>query len=512
MHPGAHPPENTAIVLSVSGRSATYGELDAAANRVSHLFRSLGLETGDHVALVVDNSIEFFELLWGAHYAGLLYTAISTRLTPEEIAYIVQDCGAGALVVSAAYAETAVALDGLVPDTVARLSVGGEIDGYRAVEDAAAEHPSTPIEGVRIGGKDMLYSSGTTGRPKGIKPKDLTVPIDEAPIIVVPILRDMLGVGPESVYLSPAPQYHAAPLRFTMAVHQLGGTVVMMEKFTPETALQAIADHGVTHTQMVPTMFVRLLRLPEETRAAADLSSLKVVMHAAAPCPVDVKQQMIDWLGPIIHEYYASTEACGLTWVTSEQWLSHPGTVGKAAIGVPHVVGDDGQELPVGEIGTVYFSDGPPFEYHNDPVKTAEAHDSRGWATAGDIGRLDEDGFLHLTDRKSFMIITGGVNVYPQEAENVLISEPTVLDAAVFGIPHADFGEQVHAVVQMVEPVAPEDEAAEAERLIALCRSRLADVKCPRSLDFRAELPRHDTGKLYKRLLVDEYKAQAAQA
>jgi acetyl-CoA acetyltransferase family protein len=313
MHPGAHPPENTAVVMAASGQTVTYGELDAAANRVSHLLRSHGLKPGDHIALIVDNTPAFFELLWGAHYAGLLYTAISTRLTPEEAAYIVQDCEAGALVVAAPYAETAKGLDGLIPESVARYSVGGSIDGWTAIEDAVADLPTTVLPEERIGGKDMLYSSGTTGRPKGIKPKDLTVPIDEAPIIVVPILRDMLGVGADSVYLSPAPQYHAAPLRFTMAIHQLGGSVVMMERFTPEGALDAIERYGVTITQMVPTMFVRLLRLPEATRAAADLSTLKTVIHAAAPCPVDVKQQIIDWVGPIVHEYYASTEACGLT-------------------------------------------------------------------------------------------------------------------------------------------------------------------------------------------------------
>lgn len=514
MHPGAFPPDHPAIVMAASGRTVSYGELDAAANRISHLFRELGLQPGDHVALMIENSVEFLELLWGAHYAGLLYTAISTRLTPDEVAYIASDCEAGAFVISSRYAGTASVLGTLLPEGVARLAVGDPVDGWRPLGEAIASHPDTPIEGVRIGGKDMLYSSGTTGRPKGIKPKDLTVPIDEAPIIVVPILRDMLGVGPDSVYLTPAPLYHAAPLRFSMAIHQLGGTVVVMEKFTPEAALDVIRDRGVTHTQMVPTMFVRLLRLPDDAKAAADVSTLRAVIHAGAPCPVEVKRQMIEWWGPIVHEYYASTESCGLTWVTSEQWLSHPGSVGKAAIGVPHIVGDDGTELPAGEVGTVYFSDGPPFEYHNDPAKTQEAHDERGWATCGDIGRLDDDGFLYLTDRKSFMIITGGVNVYPQEAENVLISDPAVMDAAVFGIPHDDFGEQVHAVVQLVSyPDSDAAEEAERERLIAHCRAQLADVKCPRSIDFRESLPRHDTGKLYKRLLVDEYqKAAAAQA
>ncbi|CAB4900893.1 unannotated protein [freshwater metagenome] len=509
MHPGLFPPENTAIVMADSGRTVTYGELDAAANRVSHLLRDLGLQPGDHVALIAENDVAFLELLWGAHYAGLLYTAISTRLTAPEAAYIVEDCEAGALVVSAAYVDLGAQLAGLIPEGVKRFSIGGAIEGFDAVEPELASRPDTPLPD-RIGGRDMLYSSGTTGRPKGIKPKDVDVPLEEAAVIVTPILRDMLGVGPSSVYLTPAPMYHAAPLRFTMAVQQLGATVVLMERFTPEGALDAIAKHGVTHTQMVPTMFVRLLRLPEETRAAADVSSLKVVLHAGAPCPVDVKQQIIDWWGPIVHEYYASTEGCGLTWTTSEQWLAHPGTVGKAVIGVAHVVGEDGEELPPGEPGRVFFSDGPRFEYHNDPDKTTEAHDGRGWATCGDIGRMDDEGFLYLTDRASFMIISGGVNVYPQESEDVLISDPAVLDAAVFGVPDADFGEQVKAVVQLVDPSAAGE--AEAERLIELCRSRLSAIKCPRSVDFRAELPRHDTGKLYKRLLVDEYKAAATPA
>ncbi|MDO9407424.1 acyl-CoA synthetase [Patulibacter sp.] len=504
MHPGNFPPDNTAIVMADSGRTVTYGELDAAANRISHLLRDSGLQPGDHVALIAENDVAFLELLWGAHYAGLLYTAISTRLTAPEAAYIVEDCQAGVLVVSAAYAELGVPLAGLIPEGVKRFSIGGAIDGYDAIEPELEGRPDTPLED-RIGGRDMLYSSGTTGRPKGIKPKDVDVPIDEAAVIVTPILRDMLGVGTSSVYLTPAPMYHAAPLRFTMAVQQLGATVVLMEKFTPEGALEAIARHGVTHTQMVPTMFVRLLRLPQDVRDAADVSSLKVVLHAGAPCPVDVKQQIIDWWGPIVHEYYASTEGCGLTWTTSDQWLAHPGTVGKAVIGVAHVVGEDGEELPAGEAGRVFFSDGPKFEYHNDPAKTTEAHDARGWATCGDIGRMDDEGFLYLTDRASFMIISGGVNIYPQESEDVLISDPAVLDAAVFGVPNADFGEEVKAVVQLVDPSAASEE--EGERLIELCRSRLSAIKCPRSVDFRAELPRHDTGKLYKRLLVDEYRA-----
>lgn len=511
MHPGAHPPDHPAIVMAASGRTVSYGELDAAANRVSRLLRGLGLEVGDHVALCLENGSPFFEVAWGAHGAGLLYTALSTRLTAEELAYVVDDCGARVLLLSARYADRAAAVRAATPRVERYLSVGGEIPGYEPLEALVADQPPTPLEGTRIAGRDMLYSSGTTGRPKGIKPTGLAQPVDDAAIIVTPILRDLLGVGPDTVYLSPAPLYHAAPLRFSMAVQQLGGTVVAMERFTPEAALDLIAERGVTHTQMVPTMFVRLLRLPEELRRAADLRSLRAVLHAGAPCPSEVKRQMIDWWGPILHEYYASTEGAGLTWITSEQWLAHPGSVGRALVGVPRVLADDEDvELPVGRTGRVFFSDGPTFEYHGDPSKTREAHSRQGWATAGDIGHLDADGYLYLTDRASFTIISGGVNVYPQEAESLLAAHPKVMDVAVFGVPDEEFGERVHAVVQLVDPVDDDDAwAALEQELLAHCRARLADVKCPRHIDFRAELPRHDTGKLYKRLLKEEYARRA---
>ncbi|MGE4424861.1 MAG: acyl-CoA synthetase [Solirubrobacteraceae bacterium] len=512
MHPGAHPADHTAIVMADSGETVTYGELDASANRISRVMRSLGLGVGDHMALCIENRREIFDVLWGAHDAGLLYTALSTRLGADEMAYIVQDCGARVFVLSARYADLADEVRAATPGVEHHLSLGGEIPGWTALEDLMAEQSDQPLDEQRIGGKDMLYSSGTTGRPKGIRPKELEAPLDASPIIVTPILGGKLGVGPGSVYLTPAPMYHAAPLRFSMAIHQLGGTVVLMERFTPERALELIAGHGVTHTQMVPTMFVRMLRLPASARDAADVSSLKVVIHAGAPCPREVKQQMIDWWGPIIHEYYASTEGAGLTWVTSEEWVSHPGTVGRAAIGTPRILAEEEDvELPVGQTGRVFFSDGPQFEYHNDPDKTRGAHSSQGWSTAGDIGHLDEEGFLYLTDRASFMIISGGVNIYPQESENVLASHPKVMDAAVFGIPDEDFGESVKAVIQPMEMPADDAAAAALEaELIAHCRAQLADLKCPRSIDFRAELPRHETGKLYKRLLRDEYRERAA--
>jgi acyl-CoA synthetase (AMP-forming)/AMP-acid ligase II len=301
--------------------------------------------------------------------------------------------------------------------------------------------------------------------------------------------------------------YHAAPLRFSLAFHRVGSTVVVMERFDAEQALALIEEHRVTHSQWVPTMFIRMLKLPAEVRQRYDVSSLQVAIHAAAPCPVAAKEQMIEWWGPVLHEYYAGTEGNGFVYCNSEQWLDHKGTVGQALMGEIHIVGEDGEELPAGEPGTVYFGGGAEFSYHNDPEKTAASRDpkGRGWTTLGDVGYLDEDGFLYLTDRKAYMIITGGVNVYPQEAENVLALHPKVADVAVFGVPNEDFGEEVKAVV---EPIAIDDAGPELEReLIAYCREHLADVKCPRTIDFRPELPRHPTGKLYKRLLKDEYWA-----
>jgi len=508
MYPGKYAathPQRPAIIMD-TGEALSFAELDARANRLSHLFRKLGLQPGDHIAFCVENRPEFVELCWGAHYAGLLYTACSTRLTAPELAYIVDDCGASILVLSAQYADKAPQLDNETPGVIHRYSLGGPIDGYEPFESAAAAMPDTPCDEVRIEGADMLYSSGTTGRPKGIKPHGQQEVLGERTPIFALLLGQMMGFEDGDVYLSPAPAYHTAPLHSIMGAHALGGTVILMRRFDPEQMLHLIAEHRVTHTQVVPTMFNRLLRLDPDVRRHADIRSLKGVVHAAAPCPVETKRAMLEWLGPIIYEFYGSTERAGVTWSTSEDWRSKPGTVGRAVIGTVHIIGDDGREVPAGETGDVYF-DGNSFEYHNDPEKTRDVHNERGWSCVGDIGHLDEDGYLFLTDRRSHMIITGGVNVYPQEAENALIEHEAVVDAAVFGIPHEDFGEEVKAVVQPVELPGDDDAAAVLEReLIDYCRSRLADYKCPRSIDFRAELPRHETGKLYKRLLVDEYR------
>jgi long-chain acyl-CoA synthetase len=487
--------------MATGGQVVTYRELDDQANRLSQFFRSLGLQTGDHIAFCLENHPKFLAIAWGAQYAGLYYTAISSRLTAEETEYIVNDCGAEVFITSRYRAEVAAEIVDSMPKVRARLILDGELDGYEPYETVVGAQSAEPLPD-RVAGKDMLYSSGTTGRPKGVKPSLPSEPLD-SPTPVTVLAQLLLGYDESTVYLSPAPQYHAAPLRFSMSVHQVGGTVIVMERFDAEEALGLIQRYKVTHTQVVPTMFVRMLKLPENVRAKYDVSSLKMVVHAAAPCPIALKEQMIDWWGPIIHEYYAGTEGNGFVYCTSAEWLEHKGTVGKAILGALHIVDDDGNELPVGEEGTIYFSGGTEFEYHNDPEKTAQSRTERGWSTLGDVGRLDEDGYLYLTDRKSYMIITGGVNVYPQETENILAMHPKVLDVAVIGVPNEDFGEEVKAVVQPMDMAAA---GPELEReLIAYCREHLADVKCPRSVDFTDELPRHPTGKLYKRLLRDKY-------
>jgi acyl-CoA synthetase (AMP-forming)/AMP-acid ligase II len=389
----------------------------------------------------------------------------------------------------------------------------GAIDGYDSYEAAIEAAPPTPLDEERVEGQDMLYSSGTTGRPKGVKIPLPGTTLGDAPDSVTALGQLLFGTSADTVYLSPAPLYHAAPLRFCRGVHRVGGTVVVMEHFDPEQYLQLVERHRATFTQVVPTMFIRLLKLPEEVRSRYDVRSLEAAVHAAAPCPVEVKEKMIEWWGPIIHEYYAGTEGNGFVYTNSTDWLAHRGSVGKALVGTIHIVGEDGEEVPTGESGTVYFEGevAATFEYHNDKEKTASSRDpkGRGWSTLGDVGYLDDDGFLYLTDRKAYMIITGGVNVYPQEAENVLALHPKVNDVAVFGVPNEDFGEEVKAVV---EPASMADAGPELEReLIAYCKEHLADVKCPRSVDFRPELPRHPTGKLYKRLLKDEYWADAGR-
>ena len=489
-------PDRPAVVMA-DGRALTYRELEQLSNQLAHRFRAHGLRRGDHIALLLENRPELFAVMWAAQRAGLYYTPCSTRLTAGEAQHIVRDCGARALVSSPALRPVADAVD--APDVTLRLLVEGEASGWEPLAAATAGRPTSPIED-QAEGADMLYSSGTTGRPKGVKPPLPTEPFPHADVG----LAQLFGLGADTVFLSPAPLYHAAPLRFSMLVHRVGGTVVVQERFDAEELLALIARHRVTFAQLVPTMFVRLLKLPAEVREAADVSSLRAVVHAAAPCPVEVKERMMAWWGPLVHEYYSGTEGNGFVYCDPEGWLAHKGSVGRSLGGPVHILDDDGNEVPTGETGLVYF-ERSDFEYHNDPDTTRGSRDpqGRGWTTLGDIGRLDEDGYLYLTDRRAFTIISGGVNVYPREAEDVLVLHPAVADVAVFGIPDDEMGEQVHAVVAPAPGVEPSDRLA--AELIAYCRDRLAHYKCPRSLSFRAELPRAATGKLYKRQLRDEF-------
>ena len=504
MHPYIHAgktPDKPAYIMASTGETVTYRQLDEQSNRIAQLFRSLRLKAGDHIALFLENNPRFFEICWGAQRSGLIYTAISSRLTAAEVDYIVTDCGAKLFVTSNHLADRAAELAPLMKDVAHRFMLDGTIAGYQSWEEAVARQPAERIADETTG-HDMLYSSGTTGRPKGVLPVVEPQPID-ADNPLFQITRKLYGMGDDTVYLSPAPLYHAAPLRFNMTVMRLGGTSVIMEHFDAEEFLALVPKYKISHTQLVPTMFVRFLKLPDEVRLSYDVSSLRCAIHAAAPCPMPTKEKMIEWWGPIIWEYYGGTEGNGLTMCNASEWLAHRGTVGRAVLGTVKICDEDGNELPQGEAGTIYFADGRPFAYHNDPQKTAETKNARGWTTLGDVGYVDADNFLHLTDRKAFMIISGGVNIYPQEAENLLITHPKVMDCAVFGVPNTDFGEEVKAVVQ------PRDMAeagpALAEELIAFCKQHLSAIKCPRSVDFEPELPRHPTGKLYKRLLRDRY-------
>jgi fatty-acyl-CoA synthase len=487
--------------MGASGEVLTYRQVDERSNRLAHLLRHEGLVPRDHIAILMENNAEYLPVAWAAQRTGLYYTALNSHLRSAEVQYILDDCGATALVATPAMAEAVARLD--LTRVPLRLVVGGSLPGFTPYEQAVSGFEPTPVAD-ECEGREMLYSSGTTGKPKGVRKQLTASPMGDPAAPPVQIATGLVqrGAGMGAVYLSPAPMYHSAPLVYSMSMLRLGATVVVMEHFDPALCLSLIERHHVTHAQFVPTMFIRMLRLPEEERARYDVSSLRYVVHAAAPCPVEVKRAMLAWWGPIIDEYYAGTEDIGATWITAAEWLAHPGSVGRP-LSPAHVVGPDGDELGPGQEGVVYFEGGRPFEYHNDPAKTASVTDHRGWRTLGDIGLLDEDGYLYLTDRQAHMIIAGGVNIYPQEAENVLAAHPLVADVAVIGVPDPDMGEAVKAVVELVDPGTggPDIEA----ELIAECRRHLAAYKCPRSVDFVDELPRDPNGKLYKRLLKERY-------
>ena len=496
-------PDKPAMISADTGRAVTFAELNERSNRLAQFLYAQGLRRGDHIAVLMENNLAFMEPVWAAFRSGLYVTTINRYLPADEAAYIASDCGAKALITSYAKRDTAAELLDLIPNCPIRLMVGGVIPGWASYEDAVASCSPEPLAQEWMG-DSMLYSSGTTGRPKGIlRPLPEITPAEG---FETRQASNRYELSAQSVYLSPAPLYHAAPLAYVLTVQSFGGTVVMMERFDPEQALHLIEKHRVTHSQWVPTMFVRMLKLPPEVRTRYDLSSHKVAVHAAAPCPVEVKRQMIEWWGPILYEYYAGTEASGSTFITSEDWLKHPGSVGRAALGVLHICDEDGNELPVGETGLVYFErEAPTFEYHNDPAKTASARHPKhpNWNALGDVGYLDEDGYLYLTDRKAFMIISGGVNIYPQAIEDALVTHPKVADVAVFGVPDPEMGEAVKAVIEPAPGQAPSDDLA--AELMTYARERLAHYMAPRSIDFIQEMPRLPTGKLYKRILRDAY-------
>ena len=511
MYPGFHAttqPDKAAVIMGGSGEVVTYEQLNERSNRLAQLLFARGLRPGDAIAFTMENNARFFELVWAAQRSGLYYTPVSTRLTPTETAYIVDDCGAKAYITSAARRDLAIALTDALPSVDHRFLLDDEpLAGWESYDDVVAQQPTAPIA-TELEGVDMLYSSGTTGQPKGVRRTMTGAPAGTADNAVF-LMREVFGCDGDTVFLSTAPLYHGAPLILSTAIQRLGGTVVVMERFDPIGALALIEGHAITHSQWVPTMFVRLLKTGSDARGRYDLSSHRLAIHGAGPCPVAVKEQMIEWWGPILFDYYSGTEGAGVCAITSAEWLTHKGSVGKPVLGRLHIVDDQGNECPPGETGTVYFSGGPVFEYHNDVAKTAAAFREPGVYTIGDIGRVDADGYVFLSDRASNMIISGGVNIYPAEIEQVLIEHPAVADVGVFGIPDAEWGEQVKAAVQLAEGHVASP-ALEAE-LLVFVRSRLAGFKVPRSVDFEASVPRYPTGKLFTRVLKDRYWADRDQ-
>ncbi|MCH9675723.1 MAG: acyl-CoA synthetase [Gammaproteobacteria bacterium] len=502
----ARKPNAKAVIMAESGESMTWLELDQRSNQLAHYFYEQGLGRGDRIAVFLENNIHFFEIVWAVLRSGLYLTTVNRYLTAEEAGYIIDDCDAKVTISSAALADVAVDLPQYATRCSSWLMLGDAPGTYQPSESVFENTNTGPLPDEPAGWF-MLYSSGTTGRPKGILRPLLDADVGtEGTFPILALMEGFWGFSEDTVYLSPAPLYHSAPLAFTAGTLALGGTIVVMQKWDPEAALSFIDQYKVTHSQWVPTMFSRMLKLPPEARTQFDLSSHRVAIHAAAPCPKAVKDTMLKWWGSIIYEYYGGTELNGLTHVGPEDWLTHPGTVGRAVLGTLHICDVDGQALPNGETGLVYFEqEQMPFSYHKDPDKTKDAQHPVhcNWSALGDIGYVDDEGFLYLTDRASFMIISGGVNIYPQEIEDVLVMHPKIGDVAVIGVPNADMGEEVKAVVEL-EPGIEASKDLEAE-LLSYARERLTHYKCPKSLDFTNALPRLPTGKLYKRILKDQY-------
>tara|TARA_B110000503_G_scaffold133727_1_gene211690 strand:- start:6 stop:1535 length:1530 start_codon:yes stop_codon:yes gene_type:complete len=485
--------DRPAVIMTGSKEQLSYGEMLERACRLAAYFREAGLRRGDCIAIMLENNPRYFEVYWAAMISGFFCTPVNSHLSADETTYIVNDCGAKGIVTSIFLAEVVENMQEEIPNCNIRLMMDGVASGFSSYENALANSSPEPPENPH-GGSLLLYSSGTTGRPKGIY-RPLPVPGNK------PATSNMLspfGIGSDTVYLSPGPLYHAAPLGFATGAQLVGSTVLVMEKFDPEEALRAIEMYQVSHSQWVPTMFSRMLKLPKEVREKYNMSCHKMAIHGAAPCPPEVKRSLIDWWGPILLEYYSGSEGNGMTLINSRDWLSHPGSVGRAMMGIVHICDDDGNELPTGEDGLIYFEQKRRIStYLNDDKKTADsAHPKHStWTALGDVGHVDEEGFVYLTDRKTELIISGGVNIYPAETENWLITHDKIVDVAVIGVPDEEFGESVMAIVQLASGVTAGPDLV--EELIAFSKLKLASFKCPRTIDFTDELPRLPTGKLY---------------
>lgn len=504
MHPSIYAlthPDKPALIFQPSGIDLTYLELEQRVTQAAHLLQEIGVRPGDAIAFCIENSPEFFEVAWAAQRVGAIFTPMSTRLSADDMRYIVEDSGARAFILSATCESSRHVKKEMFPN-VKLLAVVGDIEGFGDWRARRKEMPTKPIA-LPVPGREMMYSSGTTGRPKGVRKPLPDGEFDDPDSRAVNFSQKFV-LGADSVYLSTSPLYHSAPYVFAASALRYGATCVVMEHFDAELALHCIQTFRCTHGIWVPTMFHRMLRLPPNVRNVYDTSSLRYAIHGAAPCPVHVKEEMIHRWGPTLHEYYAGTEGIGACMISSQEWLTHKGSVGRATDGEIHILDEHDDEVPVGVTGVVHFKNSSKFEYWKAPDKTAGTGSKQGWWTYGDIGHVDAEGYLYLTDRKDFMIISGGVNIYPQEIENVLLSHPMVSDVAVFGIPNDEYGEEVKAVVLPVGDHTSYTNTDKVE-LIEFCRQKLGKVKTPRTVDFVGEFPRHATGKLYKRLLREGY-------
>ncbi|MGH2809007.1 MAG: AMP-binding protein [Actinomycetota bacterium] len=484
----------------------TFGEVNARANRYGRALRARGLKEEDSLGIMCANRPEFADTVYGGQRSGFRTVPINWHLTSEEVAYVLRDSEAKAFVADARFAEGAAAAARLVPEVTIRFAVAGEIDGFESYESALAEQDSNDLEDPVLG-RHMLYTSGTTGRPKGVFRPGGFLGAAQMLQMYGPMLERYAFDAASDTNLTTGPLYHSAPLVFSLLVPFMAGVgTVLMDGWDPEETLRVIEQHRVTHTHMVPIMFHRLLALPEETRSRYDISSLKIVLHGAAPCPVHTKKALMDWFGPIVHEYYAATEGLG-TFVTPEEWLERPGTVGKPEEDKVEIRDEDGEPLPPGEIGLVYIRSDEDlrFEYYKDPEKTSATYKGN-FFTLGDMGYVDEEGYVYLADRTADLIISGGVNVYPAEVDAVLLEHPAVADVATVGIPNAEWGEEVRSVVLLKTDREPSSELE--EELVEHTRANLAGFKCPRAIDFVDDLPRHDTGKIYRRLVREGYWTQ----